>query len=234
MPSMMKGKFLVVNGLSVTYRQKKGKAAFIGPVSFSVCANDRLALLGPSGIGKTTIALAIMGLLPENAKWSGEIIFKGKALASVSDFSAIRGRGIGIVFQQPHSYLNPIMKIGKQLDDVLRFGFPELSKEERIGFVEDYLAYVGLDKKVASKYPFELSGGMVQRTAIAQALLLRPDILIADEITSSLDMSLRRVILDLIIDLQERFGFGLLFISHDISAVDYLQARKVVLSGEGA
>ncbi len=234
MPSMKRDKLLVANNLSVAYRQKKGTVISIGPVSFSISASDRLALLGPSGIGKTTIALALMGLLSDSADWKGEIIFKGRRLASEADFSAVRGRGIGIVFQQPHSYLNPIMKIGRQLDDVLRFGFPELSKDERKGLIQDYLAYVGLDKDVANKYPFELSGGMAQRAAIAQALLLRPEVLIADEITSSLDMSLRRSILDLIMELQNSFGFGLLFISHDISAVDYIKARKVVLSGKGA
>ncbi len=215
---------LKVSDLEISYRSPEGLKEVVKGFDLEIKEGEIVALLGPSGSGKSTIALAILGLLPENAVWEGEIRFKGALLKDESDFRRIRGQGIGIVFQQPHAYLNPIMRVDDILREVLLLKGIAKGLEERI---DEMLNEVGLPPEVKRKYPFQLSGGMAQRVAIAQTLLLEPSLLIADEVTSSLDADLRRGILELLLALKEERQFAVLFITHDESAVEFLSARRI-------
>ncbi len=225
---------LEIKNLWIGYFGKNGEGVrwVVRDLSFSLDFGDRLAILGPSGVGKTSIALAMLGLLPRNAVSKGEIYFQKKRLGP-DLWSKVRGTGIGIVFQHPHAYLNPLMRV---LDIVVeplvvkkRFSFREAREKAK-----ETLFKVGLEEETFSKYPFQLSGGMAQRVAIAQTLVLEPDLIIGDEITSSLDVDLRRGILDLILRYQKEKKAGFVFISHDQEAVDYVGARTISLSGISA
>ncbi len=215
---------LKVSALGISYRTPEGLKQVVKGFDLEIKEGEIVALLGPSGSGKSTVALALLGLLPENAVWEGQIRFKGALLEDEEDFRRIRGQGIGIVFQQPHAYLNPIMRVDNILREVLLLKGITKGVQESIDGV---LKKVGLPLEVKRKYPFQLSGGMAQRVAIAQTLLLEPALLIGDEITSSLDADLRRGILDLILNLQREGSFAVLFITHDESAVEYLSARRI-------
>ncbi len=224
---------LKVKNLSISYFRRIEKTLREYPVinglSFNLDKGEKLALLGKSGVGKSSVALAILGLLPKNARWQGEIIYNGMPLKSSKDFQKIRGLDISIVFQQPHSYLNPILSVERQLADLLKIKM-KLTNKNMINYhIEKILQSVKLPNSVRKRFPFQLSGGQAQRVAIAQSLILKPKLLIADEVTSSLDVSIRRDILDLLLSLQQIYKFALIFISHDKKSVNYIGAKELWL-----
>jgi peptide/nickel transport system ATP-binding protein len=201
-------------------------------VSFDVPANSTVALVGESGSGKSVTAMSIVNLLPENAERSGRVLWQGKDLlqAGQADLRALRGREIACVFQDPMSSLNPVFTIGQQLIEplVVHLGRRPRQALER---AEQLLVEVGIPepKRRLGAYPHELSGGQQQRVMIAMALACEPKLLIADEPTTALDVTIQRQIIELLGGLKARHGLSVLFISHDLALVGEIADHVVVM-----
>jgi len=210
---------LEVTGLTVGF----GEVESVGDVSFAIDSGERFGLIGESGSGKTLTALAVTGLLPENARRSGLIAFDDAPLPeNERALARLRGKRIGMVFQEPMTALNPLMRVGAQIAEALAL-------TDTPGDVGALLEEVGLEPRHAGRYPHQLSGGQRQRVMIAMALASQPDLLIADEPTSALDLVTQAKVLDLIAELCTRRGMALLFISHDLKAVARLCERVAVM-----
>jgi oligopeptide/dipeptide ABC transporter ATP-binding protein len=215
---------LRIKDLQVTLAKKKSELDLVSCVSFSLKRAKTLALVGESGSGKTTCALAILQLLPKYLGYriSGTIAFANQNILHMSypDLSRIRGKGIGIIFQDPSSSLNPVFTIGNQLAEMFQYHENMLLQESRFRSIE---LFRRVDLECADDcfeiYPHELSGGMKQRVVIAIALALRPKILIADEPTTALDVTIQREILLLLKELQQEFSMAQLLITHDMGVV---------------
>jgi len=206
----------------------------VSGVSFDIPQHATVALVGESGSGKSVTAMSILNLLPDNAQRSGVIEFEKRDLmrASLPELQALRGREIACVFQDPMTSLNPVFSIGAQLAEPLRrhLGLGRRAAVER---AEALLAEVGMPepRRRLSSYPHELSGGQQQRVMIAMALACEPKLLIADEPTTALDVTIQRQILELIARLQERHRMSVLFISHDLGVVGEIADHVVVMRG---
>jgi len=207
-------------------------------INLEIEAGKTLGLVGETGCGKTLTATAIMSLLPSTARQRGTIEFAGHGLLEASVMGAIRGSEIAMIFQNPQSAFNPIFNIGAQLTMVAQRRNIERNRIPEL--LVDRLASVGLSdaKRIFESYPHELSGGMLQRCMIAMALISTPKLLIADEPTTALDATIGHQVLGLIRSLQQRQGFAMLFISHDVSAVakvsdviSVVYAGRVIESG---
>jgi peptide/nickel transport system ATP-binding protein len=226
------GVLLAVESVSVTFQTRQRSVPAVADVSFSVARGEVLALVGESGSGKTTLALALLGLLPRNAAVTGSAFLGERDLFRLGreEMRAIRGGQVGLVFQQPASALNPVFTIGAQLVEAITVHRPMSRKAARRRAV-DLLALVGLPNPQhrLGDHPHELSGGQAQRVGIAIALANEPPLLIADEPTSSLDLTAQAEILDLLRDLRARLGIGILLITHDMGVVADLADRVVVL-----
>jgi len=193
-------------------------------VSFYVEKGETFGIVGESGSGKSTIAMTILGV---HRKTDGEILFKGRVIESKEDFKFVRKK-VQIVFQDPEASLDPrkrIKHIVREGLDIYRIG----SKDERNEKVREVISKVGLTEEVLDKYPHELSGGQKQRISIARALVLEPELLILDEPTSSLDVSVQAQILNLLMDLQERLSLTYIFISHDLKVVEHIADRVMIM-----
>ncbi|MET0351685.1 MAG: dipeptide ABC transporter ATP-binding protein [Rhizobacter sp.] len=205
-----------------------------GPVgvSFDVPENTTVALVGESGSGKSVTAMSILNLLPVNAERSGRIDFEGRDLlkATLPELQALRGRDIACVFQDPMSSLNPVFTIGRQVCEPLRRHLG-MGRREALERAEALLAEVQLPepRRRLSSYPHELSGGQQQRVMIAMALACSPKLLIADEPTTALDVTIQRQILDLLARLKETHRMSMLFISHDLGVVGEIADEVVVM-----
>ena len=206
-------------------------------VSFSLTTGGSVGIVGESGSGKTLTCRAVLGILPERFTVSaGSIELFG---ADTSDFDApawtkLRGGDISAVFQDPGSYLNPSIRVGKQVEEVIRVktGVARSAARDRVIELFD-LVRLHEPEYVFQQYPHELSGGMLQRVAIAAAIALEPRVLIADEATTALDVTVQAEILDLLVELQERIGLSLLVVSHDLAVVARLCDEVLVMkSGE--
>ena len=201
-------------------------------VSFDVPANTTVALVGESGSGKSVTAMSIVNLLPDNAERSGQVHWRGRDLlqATPAELRALRGREIGCVFQDPMSSLNPVMIVGSQIIESLNVHMGMRGRAAR-AWAEQLLHEVGLPepKRRLNAYPHELSGGQQQRVMIAMALACEPKLLIADEPTTALDVTIQRQIMDLLAGLKERMGLSLLFISHDLALVGEIADQVVVM-----
>ena len=197
-------------------------------------SGSRLGLVGESGSGKTTIAKAIAGLLPDDTKISGSIKFDGRDLLTLSDreFANVRGNKIGFVFQDPARSLNPMMRIGKQVSEAIRI-HTDLKGSAVTEKVIDLLGQVQLPDPASllRRYPHQLSGGQQQRVMIAAAIAADPDLLIADEPTTALDVTVQEEILHLLISLSEKRKMSLLFVSHDLGVVRFVCERVAVIYG---
>lgn len=209
---------LSVCGLSVSL----GGRGIVSDVDFAIMPGQVLALLGESGCGKSLTAQAIARLLPPSARCGGQVMAGGDELLALSEqaLATIRGRRIGMIFQDPRASLDPLMTIGAQLDEVLARHTGLDRRERRIRAIEA-LQEVGIRDAEARlpAYPHELSGGMCQRIAMALAIAPQPEILIADEPTTALDVTVQRQILDLLRDLQSKNGMAVLLITHDMGVV---------------
>ncbi len=193
-------------------------------VSFYVEKGETFGIVGESGSGKSTIAMTILGV---HRKTDGEILFKGRVIESKEDFKFVRKK-VQIVFQDPEASLDPRKKIKhivREGLDIYRIG----SKDERNEKVKEVISKVGLTEEALDKYPHELSGGQKQRVGIARALVLEPELLILDEPTSSLDVSVQAQILNLLMDLQERLSLTYIFISHDLKVVEHIADRVMIM-----
>lgn len=205
----------------------------VAGVSLSIRAGEILGLVGESGSGKTVTAMSVAGLLPrKQCDYSGEILLDGKELlhADRAELRNIQGREIGVVFQEPQSALDPLMKIGPQVEEVLRV-HTKLGREERRRQAVEAMAAVELPEAEAvyEKYPHQLSGGMLQRAMIAAAVIAKPKLLLLDEPTTALDVTIQAQILELLKRLNRESGVSMLFISHDLNVVRKLCGRVAVM-----
>lgn len=224
---------LEIKDLHVGFRIKDNYYDAVDGVSLQLFKNEKLAIVGESGCGKSTLATTIMGLHnPNVTKISGEINYKGENLNnfSESEFNEIRGKEIGMIFQDPLASLNPLMTIEAQIDEALIY-HTKLNSDERHSRVLELLDQVGIanPKRMAKQYPHELSGGMRQRVVIAIALACKPDVIIADEPTTALDVTIQAQILDLLNDIQEETESGIILITHDLGVVAETADRVAVM-----
>ena len=226
-------KLLEIKNLETAFRIKDDYFNAVDKVSLDLYRNEVLAIVGESGCGKSTLATTIMRLHNENlTKSTGEIIFNGKNLLDLTEeeMNKIRTKDIGMIFQDPLSSLNPLHRIGKQIEEALIY-HTELSSEERQKRVIELLTQVGIPnpERCAKQYPHELSGGMRQRVMIAMAMSCKPSVLIADEPTTALDVTIQAQILDLVKGLQAEMHAGIILITHDLGVVAEMADRVAVL-----
>jgi peptide/nickel transport system ATP-binding protein len=217
--------------ISIAYITSSEIVRAVRDVSMQIHEGETLALAGETGSGKSTLGLALLGLLDSKSKVeSGEILYEGRNLLSLSkrDWQGIRGRNIGIVFQDARGSLNPVLTIKDHLVETLR-AHQRISAREALARARDLLQEVGLSKDDEGLFPFELSGGMCQRVAIALAMSNNPRLLIADESTSSLDATIQAQILDLLLHMKQRYGLALLLISHDLALVSKVADRISIM-----
>ncbi len=224
---------LSVKDLRISFRAYGGKVQAVRGISFDLYRGETLAIVGESGSGKSVSIKAIMGILANNAIIEeGEILYNGKDLTKVKedDFHEIRGKRIGLIFQDPLSALNPIMKIGKQITEVLRLN-KKITKEEAREKALELMRAVGIPdvERRFEQYPFQFSGGMRQRIVIAIALAGDPEILICDEPTTALDVTVQAKILELINQIKEQKNLSVIFITHDLGVVANMADRVNVM-----
>jgi peptide/nickel transport system ATP-binding protein len=204
----------------------------VDEISFDVPDGARLGLIGESGSGKSLTALAVLGLLPEGAHAGGSIRFNGRELIGASDreLARLRGDEIGIVFQEPQTALNPIRPVGRQIAESIRI-HERVSRKEASARAVAEAARVALDdpESIVRRYPHQLSGGQRQRVALAMALACRPRLLIADEPTTALDVTIQAEVLDLLRSLVAEDGMSLIFITHDLAVLSQVATHGVVL-----
>lgn len=226
---------LDVRDLSVAFDTDEGMVAVIDQVNLHLERGETLGVVGESGCGKSVTALAIMGLLPQPSGriTNGQIVLENQDLLAkhLDERRSVRGRRISMIFQEPMTALNPVQRIGKQLIESVRLHRPEVSKEEGLNECVEILEQVGISEPEQRllDYPHQLSGGMRQRVMIAMALIHVPDILIADEPTTALDVTIQAQILELIAKLQRENGMAVIFITHDLAVIAELADRVSVM-----
>lgn len=206
----------------------------VDDVSFSIPEGKTVCIVGESGSGKSITSLSIMGLIEKPGKVeSGEILFEGKDLVTSSDahMRTIRGAKIAMIFQEPMSSLNPSYTVGFQIDEVLKLHQSHLTKKERYAKVIEVLELVSMPfpQEKYNEYPFKLSGGQRQRVMIAMAMACEPKLLIADEPTTALDVTIQAQVLELMNKLQREKGTSILFITHDLGVVAQMADEVVVM-----
>ena len=222
-----------VRNLSVAFGEGAEAARVVKGVSFTVGKGETVALVGESGSGKTVSAMSILRLLPNSASHpTGEILFEGKDILKMNEaqLRAIRGRRISIIFQEPMTTLNPLHTIEKQVGEIIKL-HQSLSDEKTRERVIELLTKVGIrnPEKRLGAYPHQLSGGQRQRVMIAIALANKPDLLIADEPTTALDVTIQAQILELLKSLQKEMGMAMLLITHDLGIVRRMAERVYVM-----
>jgi peptide/nickel transport system ATP-binding protein len=226
---------LEVENVSVDFAIAGGSARAVRDVSFSIAPGEVLGLVGESGSGKSVSSLAILRLLPPQARVSGRIEFRGEDLLSLPEASMreIRGAGISMIFQEPMTALNPVMRVGDQVAEAVlaHLRQPRISKSEAWSAAVEALRTVAIPEpeRRARDYPHQLSGGQRQRVMIAMAIVNRPQLLIADEPTTALDVTIQAQVLDLLNELRQKFALSMLFVSHDLAVVSQVSHRIAVM-----
>src|SRR5689334_19182617 len=215
---------LEVKDLRVHFESEDGVVHAVDGISYSVDQGQALGIVGESGSGKSVSSLTVMGLTrARNTTIEGQILFRGQDLTTASDddMRKIRGKEIAMIFQDPLSSLHPFYRVGTQLIEAVRTHNPSASKAQALDRAVEMLSLVGIPdpRRRVDSYPHEFSGGMRQRAMIAMALINDPALLIADEPTTALDVTVQAQILDLIADLQRDFGSAVVFITHDLGVV---------------
>jgi peptide/nickel transport system ATP-binding protein len=227
---------LSVQDLKTFFYTSAGVARAVDGVSFDVGAGETVGLVGESGCGKSVTSLSILRLVqpPGRIEKGSSILFEGKNLLelSESEIRKIRGNRIAMIFQEPMSALNPVFTVGDQIAEVARI-HDRASRREAWKRAVEMLELVGIPgpEERAKAYPHQLSGGMRQRVLIAMALVMRPALIIADEPTTALDVTIQAQILELLADLQKRFGTSILMITHDLGVIAEVASRVVVMYG---
>jgi len=224
---------LRVEDLKVEFDTPAGRLRAVDGVNLAIAPGEILGLVGESGSGKTVFALSLLGLIdPPGSVSGGKIFYRETELTSMSEAQILpfRGRQISMIFQNPSASLNPRILVGKQLTSVIRLHFP-LTQKEATTKAEQWLreVQVGDASRVMNSFPHELSGGMCQRVMIAMALACNPGLLVADEPTASLDVTIQAEIVNLLLTLRERHGMAILFICHDLGVVARLCDRVAVM-----
>jgi oligopeptide/dipeptide ABC transporter ATP-binding protein len=224
---------LQVSNLRTSFFTDKGEIKAVDDVSFTIHGGQTLALVGESACGKSVTALSIMRLLSSPGRVvGGTIMFKGQDLLALPETAMrkVRGKSIAMVFQEPMTSLNPVMRIGDQIGEVLQI-HTDLSnqaiRQEVIGLLEK--VRIASPEQRIDQYPHEMSGGMKQRVMIAMALACKPDLLIADEPTTALDVTIQAQILDLLADLQKDLGMAILLITHNLGVVAQFSQDVIVM-----
>ncbi|MEW6715163.1 MAG: ABC transporter ATP-binding protein [Nitrospirota bacterium] len=223
---------LSVEDLSISFASEKKSLNTVNEVSFKVSEQDFLGIVGESGCGKTLTALAIMKLLPSNAISSGRIMFEGKDILAYKDkdLQKIRGSRISMIFQEPMTSLNPVFTVGNQIAEALMI-HKDISAKEAMSETIELLRVVQIPSPElrVKDYPHQMSGGMRQRVMIAMAIACKPSLLIADEPTTAIDVTIQAQILELLGSLQQRNRMSLLFITHDLGIVAEYASRVMVM-----
>ncbi len=225
---------LDIRGLEVDFVQPRGVAHALRGIDLQLNRGEIHGLVGESGSGKTVTAMCITGLLrtPPARVNAGRVLFGGRDMLQMTENQRrrVRGKEIGMIFQEPGKYLNPAYRIGEQITESLRLHF-QMDRHEATRQAREFLGFVGLGKnrRILRSYPHELSGGMKQRAMIAMAIACHPALLIADEPTTALDVTLQLQILRLIRRLKQEFSMGILFVSHDLSVVREISDRISVI-----
>jgi len=225
---------LRVDGLKTSFYTREGVVRAVDDVSFDLYKGETLCIVGESGCGKSVTALSILGLLPQPpAKIeSGRVLFNGEDLVAADEqrMREIRGNNISMIFQEPMTSLNPVMTIGDQIAEALLL-HQDVSKSQARGRVLEMLALVQMAEaeRRVDQYPHQLSGGMRQRVMIAMALACNPAVLIADEPTTALDVTIQAQILNLMLELKSRLGTAIIMITHDLGVVAETAQRVVVM-----
>ena len=236
---------LSVNNLRVEFATPQGSVCAVREVSFRIAPQEVLGLVGESGSGKSVTSLAILRLLPPQARVRGSIIFEGNELLALPEAGMrdIRGSGIAMIFQEPMTALNPVMRVGDQVAEaVLAHGRgnsgndsanvgPRMSKQDAWRRAIEALRTVAIPdpERRARDYPYQLSGGQRQRVMVAMAIVNRPRLLIADEPTTALDVTIQAQVLELLNELREKFSLAMLFVSHDLAVVSQISHRVAVM-----
>lgn len=226
---------LDIKDLHISFVDKKRSVEVVHGIDLHMDAGEMLGLVGESGSGKTITALTVAGLIRRSAmEISGRINFCGRDLlkCSRSELRSIQGKEIGMIFQEPMTSLNPLMKVGAQVEETLKI-HTDLSPERRKELALEVMGKVGLPdpELVYGKYPHQLSGGQRQRAMIASAFIIDPKLLIADEPTTALDVTVQAQIIELLRRINANRGIGILFISHDLNVVRRLCGRVAVMQG---
>ena len=230
------GKILEVKNLTVHIKTHKGVVQAVRGVDFYLNEQETLAVVGESGSGKSITMKGIMGILPKNGKVTeGTVMYNGKDLTKYTEreMQTIRGSEIAMVFQDPMTSLNPTMRIGKQIEEMLKAHKMDMTAEQRKARAIELLSLVGISnpEQRYKQYPHQLSGGMRQRVVIAIALACDPKVLIADEPTTALDVTIQAQILDLMRDLQKKTKTSIIIITHNLGVVANIADRVAVMYG---
>ena len=225
---------LEVRGLTTAFQTERGELTAVEDVSFDLDAGEILGIVGESGSGKSVTALSIMGLLPQPPARlvAGSIGFAGQDLTKLSDrrMERIRGAGISMVFQEPMTSLNPVLTVGEQIMETVRAHESISARDQRLRALQ-MLERVGIPsaEKRLTDYPHQLSGGQRQRVMIAMALACRPKLLIADEPTTALDVTIQAQVLDLLMDLRDELGMAIIIITHNMGVIAETADRVLVM-----
>ena len=228
---------LDIQNLSIEFATAQGTVTAVRDVSFHIAAGEVLGLVGESGSGKSVSSLAILRLLPPQARIRGSIRFQGEDLLSlpIQQMRHIRGAGISMIFQEPMTALNPVMRVGDQIAEAVLAhagnGTGRITKADAWSRAIEALRTVAVEEadRRARSYPHQLSGGQRQRVMIAMAVVNRPSLLIADEPTTALDVTIQAQVLELLAELREKFSLAMLFISHDLAIVSQVSYRIGVM-----
>lgn len=223
---------LSVNDLVIHYFTDDGEVFAVNGISFKLNKGETLGLVGETGAGKTTTALGIMRLVPDppGRIVSGSIELKGKDLTKASEIEMrlIRGNDVSMIFQDPMTSLNPVMRVGDQIAEVVRM-HRKVSRLEAEKIAAEMLETVGIPRERMSEYPHQFSGGMKQRVVIAIALACRPEIIIADEPTTALDVTIQAQVLELMRNLRKEYQTAMLLITHDLGVVAEICSRVAIM-----
>ncbi len=228
---------LSVRDLTVRFPSEDGLVTSVQDLSFDVQEGQTLGIVGESGSGKTVTSMAILGLLPSNAKLTGSIRFRGRELIGLTEreLREVRGKGVAMIFQDALTALNPVMTVGAQIREAVRVHDESLSKSALRDRAIELLEVVGVPSPAArvEQHPHEFSGGMRQRVMIAMSIANEPDVLIADEPTTALDVTVQAQVLDVIERIQQRTRTAILLITHDLGVVAGVADRVLVMYAGG-
>lgn len=232
----MKDYLLEIDKLNVEYITDDAIVYALNDFSLAVQRGEKIGLVGETGAGKTTMALSILRLLPKKVGkiTSGSIKYEGEELLDKPDsyMQGLRGRRISMIFQDPMTSLNPVKTVGDQVLEVLDLHFPDLTKEQKNDKVDHIFTLVGIPPERKTEYPHQFSGGMKQRIVIAMALIAEPELLLADEPTTALDVTIQAQILELMKELKTKFNTAVVLITHDLGVVaEFCDTIAVVYGG---
>ncbi|SHE80648.1 peptide/nickel transport system ATP-binding protein [Marinitoga hydrogenitolerans DSM 16785] len=222
---------LQIKNLNINYEVRNGFVNAVQDVNITLSENETLGLVGESGCGKSTLGKSLLKILPKNAKIDGEILFKNKNIAKYNEkeMRKIRGKHISMIFQDPMTSLNPIMKVKDLFLETIKSHYPDIPEEEALEMSGKILSDVGIDPIRMNEYSFQFSGGMRQRVMIALSLVLKPEIVIADEPTTSLDVIVQAQIMTVLKKLKDEHRMSMILITHDLGVVAELADRIGVM-----